>query len=196
MEVMMEVARENVRKVQQDQKTWYDQNSRTRTLSEGSMVLVLLPTSSNKLEAQWQGPYKVLQRVGKVNYLIDMEDRRKRRLLHINMLREFLPMSSALVCSCWAEEQADADMDVEEEIPVWKPVSSNCNLMPVQFGAQLTEEQRKELRALTEEFTGVLSDKPGRTALAEHHIETGTARPVRLPAYRIPHAYRTGSAGD
>ena len=83
MEVMMEVARENVEKVQQEQKTWYDRNSRTRTLSEGSMVLVLLPTSSSKLEAQWQGPYKVLQRVGKVNYLIDMADRRKRRrLLH------------------------------------------------------------------------------------------------------------------
>ena len=48
----------------------------------------------------------------------------------------------------------------------------------------------KAMTTLMEEFAGVLSDKPGRTALAEHHIETGSARPVRLPAYRIPHAYR------
>ena len=80
-----------------------------------------------------------------------MEDRwKRRRLLHINMLREFLPMSSSLVCSCWTEGQADADVDVKEEIPVWKPVSSNCNPMPVQFGAQLTEGQWRELRALME----------------------------------------------
>lgn len=31
---------------------------------------------------------------------------------------------------------------------------------------------------------------PGRTNLTEHRIETGTARPVKLPPYRIPHAYR------
>ncbi len=33
----------------QIQKTWYDQNSRQREFHEGDQVLVLLPTSSNKL---------------------------------------------------------------------------------------------------------------------------------------------------
>ena len=33
----------------------------------------------------------------------------------------------------------------------------------------------------------MMSNKPGQT---EHRIETGTARPVKLPPYRIPHAYR------
>ena len=28
-----------------------------------------------------------------------------------------------------------------------------------------------------------------------HHIETGTANPVRLPPYRLPHAYQEGDAG-
>lgn len=50
MKVMVEVARKNVGKVQQEQETWYDQNSYTRTFNEVSMVLVLLPTSSNNLE--------------------------------------------------------------------------------------------------------------------------------------------------
>lgn len=83
-------------------------------------------------------------------------------------------------------------------MPMWmKRRKSQCGsqlaamiLVHVQFGVQLTEKQRKELRVLTKEFAAVLNDKLGRTALEEHHIETGTARPVRIPAYRIPHAYR------
>ena len=58
------------------------------------------------------------------------------------------------------------------------------------FGEQLTAEQRGTLRALLGEFSSVMSNTPGQTTLAEHRIETGTARTVKLPPYRIPHAYR------
>ena len=52
-------------------------------------MLVLLPTS--KLMAEWQGPYQVTKRVGKVHYQVDMHDRRKRkRIFHINMFQETL----------------------------------------------------------------------------------------------------------
>ena len=61
--------KESLEKAQQSQKAWYDQTARYRTLNEGDMVLVLLPTSSNTLIAQWQGPYKVTKQVGKANYL-------------------------------------------------------------------------------------------------------------------------------
>jgi len=37
---------------------------------------VLLPTSSNKLLAQWQGPYRILRRVGKVDYEVLIPDKR------------------------------------------------------------------------------------------------------------------------
>ena len=85
MAEMTTIVRESLEKAQASQKSWYDQNARVRTLNEGAMVLVLLPTSSSALTAQWQGPYKVVKQVGKVNYLIDMHDRRKRkRVFHIN----------------------------------------------------------------------------------------------------------------
>ena len=35
-------------------------------------MLVLLPTSTSKLKAQWQGPYSVVARKGKVNYEVDV----------------------------------------------------------------------------------------------------------------------------
>ena len=51
--------------------------------------MVLLPTSSSKLLAKWQGPYPVLRKLGPVTYEIAMFDHGKRkRVLHINMLRK------------------------------------------------------------------------------------------------------------
>ena len=82
--------REKFEKVVQEnmdrQKCWYDRSARERKLNKGDHVLVLLPTSSSKLLAQWQGPYTVIRPVGAVNYLVDMHDRRKRkRVFHVNI---------------------------------------------------------------------------------------------------------------
>ena len=33
-------------------------------------------------------------------------------------------------------------------------------------------------------------DEPVRTRLMQHRIKTGDARPVRMPQYCLPHAYR------
>ena len=52
------------------QKKWYDRNARGRCFTAGDQVLVLLPSSTSKLTARWQGPYQVVKRVGEVNYLI------------------------------------------------------------------------------------------------------------------------------
>ena len=81
---------DNLNRAQVQQKLWYDRTARDRSLEPGEQVLVLLPTSSSKLLAQWHGPYQVVHWVGKMNYLVDMADRRKRkRVFHINMLRKW-----------------------------------------------------------------------------------------------------------
>ena len=85
MEKMSELVQENISKAQRYQKKWYDQNAREREFKEGDLVLVLLPTSTNKLLARWEGPYTILKQMGKVNYMVDMHDHRKRkRTFHIN----------------------------------------------------------------------------------------------------------------
>ena len=58
------------------------------------------------------------------------------------------------------------------------------------MGEQLTAEQMAELCTPLREFSGVMSNMPGVTSMAEHRIKTGNARPVKLPPYRIPQAYR------
>ena len=79
LEEMTTIVQDNWKKAQSRQKTWHDQNTRDRELNPGDEVLVLLPTSSNKLLAQWQGPYYVLCKTGKVNYEIDMKDKKKEK---------------------------------------------------------------------------------------------------------------------
>ena len=46
------------------------------------------------------------------------------------------------------------------------------------------------MQQILDEFADVLQDKLGRTTIVEHTINTGTANPVRLLPYRVPHAYR------
>jgi hypothetical protein len=66
------------------------------SFNPSDQVLVLLPTSASKLSAQWQGPYRIIERRGKVNYLVHMEDhKKKRRVFHVNMLRQWHPPVSA-----------------------------------------------------------------------------------------------------
>ena len=88
LEKMTELVQENLSRAQKQQKVWYDRNARNREFQPGDQVLVLLPTSTNKLIAQWQGLYVVVRRLGKVNYEVEMKDKRKKRkIMHINMLR-------------------------------------------------------------------------------------------------------------
>ena len=164
------------------QKQWYDRTARERKLKAGDQVLVLLPTSSSKLLAQWQGPYSVVRPVGKVNYLIDMHDRRRRkRVLHINMLKQWHESVSAN----YLAQEGSTEEDGEDTIPTWGGGGGEAVI-----SEELSEEQRGEIRTLLASFADVFQATPGYTKLCEHRIETGDARPVRLPPYRLPHAHR------
>ena len=56
---------------------------------EGEKVLLLLPSRSEKLLAKWRGPHKVLQKIGRVNYEVEIPNgRKKSKIFHFNMLKE------------------------------------------------------------------------------------------------------------
>ena len=180
---MSELARENLAKAQKQQKKWYDENARERRFEPGEQVLVLLPTETSKLLAQWHGPYPVLRRLGPVNYEVDMYDKRKRqRIFHINMLRKWHTPSTA---SLLAE---DLSTEAKDEIVLWKDKETEEE-QPI-ISNRLLEGQRTQLHTLLEEYKDVLSNEPGRTTMAKHNIETKSGNPVRLQPYRLPHAYR------
>ena len=180
---MSELAQENLAQAQRNQKRWYDRNARERSFQLGDHVLVLLPSSTNKLLAKWQGPYPVRKQITPVTYEIDMFDHQKRRVFHVNMLRKW---NTPTAMSLWTEDEAGDD-PTEEDIVLWKEATPETD---PKMGAKLTAEQKSDLQRLLEKFSDVTCDNPGRTDVIEHDVNTGTARPVRLPPYRLPHAYR------
>ncbi len=83
----MELAREVVEQnAQTKQKEYYDQKTKEMDLEAGDKVLLLLllPSSTKKFVAKWQGPYRVTKRVGKVNFEIEMRGRKQ--IFHVNHL--------------------------------------------------------------------------------------------------------------
>lgn len=66
-EKIVSLLKMNMTKTQLKQKHWYDKSARERTFEAGEQVLILLPTSTSRLLAQWQGPYLVVKAVCKVN---------------------------------------------------------------------------------------------------------------------------------
>ena len=148
--------------------------------------MVLLPTTSNKLTAQWQGPYRVLRRIGAVNYQIDMHDTRKRkRVFHVNMLKKWHTPPT----TCLLAEEMSSEECPEEDIPSWHPTTDNIPTKPV-IGDTLSDQQQKELEDLLKHFQTTLQSQPGCTQLIEHRIPAKSERPIRLPPYRLPHAYK------
>ena len=179
LERTMKLVEFNLKRAQEQQSVQYNQNAKQREFAAGDLVLVLLPTTQDKLCAKWQGPYQVLEKKGRVNYLIDMHDHQKRkRVYHVNLLKKW----ETPVSSCMAQE-----VDDEEDLPDWRASGKVGQPM---LGKQLGQEEREDIQQLLREFADVLQGEPGRTQLTVHSVNTGSARPIRLPPYRIPHAYR------
>ena len=115
-----------------------------------------------------------------------MHDTRKRkRIFHVNMLRKW---NQPPTPSFWAEEAQEEHTD-SEEMPLWSNCPEKIKAEP-NIGAQLTKAQGTQLTALLQGFCTSLQDKPGRTTVTMHHIPVKSNSPVRLPPYRLPHAYR------
>ena len=53
-------------------------------------------------------------------------------------------------------------------------------MMTVLYILSLREKQRATLQDVLEVFSDVFQDKPGRTSVIDHAIETGSAQPVPL----------------
>ena len=75
---------------------------------------------------------------------------------------------------------------LDEEIPSW----NNHHSSNPKTREQLSELQQSNLRKLLSGFVDVLQDNPGSISTVEHTTDTGTASSIRLPPYRVPHAYR------
>ena len=181
MDATSELVQGNLKSIATQQKRWYDRNTREWAFQAGDRVLVLLPTSTLKLTAQWQGPGEVVKAFGKVNYLVRMPGRRNpEHLFHVNMLQRWHDRTPSVLLGQAVPIPSDL-----EEVPVWNEADEEHTRM----GKHLSAEQAAEFGSLLGEFEGVFQVLPGHTTLTEHWIITKDTHPVQLAPYRIPHAY-------
>ena len=198
---MTNLVQANLTAAQEKQKTFYDRTAHERKFQAGDQVLLLLPTSPKKLQAAWHGPYTVIRKVGKVDYEIEMPNRRKKRnIFHVNMLRLWKkPALVSIVDHVLSDLDSSSSSSVEDQLDevsatsFFKPSSPFENIT---VNPDLTSGEREELFALLHEFEDIFSPRPGRTDLVTHHIHTGDAKPIRQRPYPIPHAYREGVAKE
>ena len=150
---LRDLVRANLEQAQGAQKTWYDRNACSREFHTGNQVIVLLPTSINKLLVEWQAQSR------------DESEKSITRLIIGNR-------SESFISTCCV---------------------AGMHLPPFPVGQMrrlVTPAQLTDLRSHQTTFSTVLINNPGCTTIAEHQITLGQAKPVRLPLYRIPHAYQ------
>ena len=73
LEKTCKLAQDNVRKLDIKQNAFYDTRTRSRKFDVRDKVLLLLPSESNKVLLQWNGPYEVLEVVNVMNYKINVK---------------------------------------------------------------------------------------------------------------------------
>ena len=85
-------------------KAYFDRSAKSRTLVAGDEVLILLPSTTNKLTMQWKGPYTIAKRAENgVDYLVKVKG--KTKLYHINMMKKYIrrendKVADLKVCQC------------------------------------------------------------------------------------------------
>ncbi len=196
LEQTCKIAQEELSKSSLRYKKYYDRKARNRRLIPGQQALLLLPTDNNKLLMQWKGPFKVLEKLNKHNYRLDING--KVRTFHINMLKEYFTRAEEDTATCMAEEDSIfeavclsvVEEDNEDELLDIRTCKGKETYKDVQYGRNLTPCQRQQAEHLVKEFKDIFSDRPGTTNAAEHSIKLTSDEPIRLKPYPLPLSMR------
>jgi len=186
LEETCKLAKEQLENARIHQRRHYNSKAKERQMKPGDKVLVLLLTKANKLLMQWKGPFEIVQRLGTLDYRVDM--RGKIKTLHANILRLYVErdqfLDQGVLTSCciaviddgtWEDSEENAD-----RLILLLPDKAKENAEDVHIADTLTAEQQREVESISKEYFDILTDLPGRTNLVEHRILTTTEQPVKV----------------
>ncbi|CAM4637279.1 unnamed protein product [Lepidochelys kempii] len=178
----MGLARENLARAQRKQKVWYDRTARARAYATGDPVMVLIPVRKNKLQAAWEGPFKIVKQLSEVNYVVELSNRaHHRRVYHVNMMKPYYARGNVVlaVCGQW-EEQGDDPL-----VDLFPGTRAGFPLETIPLSDQLTPAQQAEVREVLHPYRQLFSNQPGRTNLTVHRVQTGSHPPIRCSPFRV-----------
>lgn len=201
LEATCKVAQENLGKAAERYRKQYNKKAKMRRFEIGDEVLLLLPTDNNKLLMQWRGPFKVTEKIGKMDYKLDMGG--KFKTFHANLLKKFFRREEHVgildvVCTSVVDDTMDEEEedDLEETSAVRRDLiqlpslTQSESIEDVQISPHLTQDQHDKVGTLLQEFEETMTDVPGWTNLGKHDIRLTDKEPIKCKPYPLPHALR------
>lgn len=203
----MAKARLNKQRNQDKMRYHYNKKAQDRVYKVGEQVLVFLPEGGGKLDSKWQGPYKIVKKIGEVDYQIEMPDKRKsNRILHANLLKKWYTQEQKEViqnCYCVTgviQEIGDEsivqntiDFDLESQLlddSLDTVYTQTQTWEDVEIAKSLSSQQKQEVSEVLKKNAKAFSDIPGKTSVIKHVVKTTNQTPIRQRAYRTPHALK------
>ncbi|KAK7938780.1 hypothetical protein WMY93_002106 [Mugilogobius chulae] len=179
----LEEAEKNLQQAQKAQKAWYDRQARSREFLPGQKVLLLLPSSTHKLLAKWQGPYVVSRKMGPVTYeVLHPEKKKPKQTYHVNLLKAWVERSVQAPAKVLFVEKVHEDEDHDELEGGLEGRTDNAAPLLV----HLPPEQAAQLLQTFKEVSSLFNARPGKTTVVEHVIRLKDSRPIRQRPYRVP----------
>ena len=160
-------------------------------------MLVLLPTTANRLKLLWTGPFKVTRKLGTVDYEVETPGRRQeRKVYHVNLMKKWYVMPSQPSVQAVSMAMGPAEAVPESEDTQYWQETSEEQFFPLEVdGVQevnlnISEPQRGQLCEILLSFPQVLAIQPGRTILVQHFISVGDVTPIQQKPYRVLYSRR------
>jgi hypothetical protein len=167
----MRLSNENESLNKTKEKVYYDKTSRARKFRVGEKVLLLLPSSTSKLLSEWKGPFEVVRRINKVDYVIRVNE--VERTYHVNMLKIF------------REREAKP---VLQSIPACS-VQNADDIVPSDFkiSKDLEKSEHHSIIEVLKDNEKCFDDLPGRVNFMKYELVIPeSVKPTRSVPYRIP----------
>ena len=103
LEDPLKLAHTELQKAQNKDKHYYDRKTNVRKFLPEDTVLVLLPTSHNKLPMQWKGPFEVSAVVGLNDYKVRVKE--KEKVYRVNLLKKYFEREDSVPVGAVAVER-------------------------------------------------------------------------------------------
>ena len=192
------LAQEAAQQASRRHKTYFDKKAKMRTLRPNDEVLVLLPTSQNKLLLKWQGPFRVVKKCNACDYVIAI-GKNQEKVFHINMLKKYTRRSDASGTTHAAAspiELASVGIIMAGDI---LPETDNTGVDvktvqtaqtetvdDIKYSPTLTDDRRQNMKKMFHKHSQGMTDVPGRTQLQQHELRLTVDKTVNIKPYPLP----------
>ena len=157
METVCHQAQENIVAAHIKQVCLYDKKAKARNYQPGDWVLLLLPTQHNKLQLEWQGPFKVFGGIGANTYKVLVEA--KTKIIHANVLKKYVHREEPVVVATVVYEDVDTPETTTNSLPSC-PLGSKESYLDVATGEELSPEQQTSMKSLLHQYRDIWTDVP------------------------------------